>query len=1094
MSNFSLKNVASKSLKFSILMLRTGHFGIDPRKLGIVQNYKLPRTLNRSSLTLKYNPFILNNRNLGPTMRSHSRLDTSGVLSKKVKKNSPYKIIDKIFEYAEEYNASASLEKGLSEYLDTKDVYVWYNNQSGQYLQCYTLAKMTKYKSSILSFSCRCKEVVLSRKPLLHDNFDMIIDGSNGELLYVPLRDRKDDVVCVVQFIKSTSSAGFTDEDVENMMTFMEAFRTFSRLLFPDTDNNFPTMLSIINPNIHPILRLVEKIRHHFACRRVDVYQYTLTTDEYFSFSTQKSEFELCSASPGCSTTALKQNVQIILPNTKDSKEYKREFDDDGQEPILIQPFELDGVVYCFTLRGPHKRYFSSIDGAMMLAVSPIIERVISKPQETDDGPDELSERLKALLEVAEIISGVLDIDTLVPIIMEKACNLLHSERCSLFLVDMDKKELVTRFHGGLDKSIRMPMNKGIVGQTAMTGKIINITDAYSDDRFDKSVDMKTGFVTRNLMTVPIYNNRGDVSGVTEMINRIEEGPFNDEDIKMLMAFNVFCGISLDNARLYQVSLDLTKQLRSFFEMSSALNTSRESDEIVEEILAHIRSIIYFARATVFISDEATSDMIPFVSIGEPIRCGSIFADQIKATNDTRIFTPEDINVILSTDCDDTKLTSLKKSSKRGSNVPQSNSKVHALYNHESKSSVESDGAATSNGFVCDFPLYGNNKKLIGVMEIASQSKILNEDIRLIECFAVFTAFILDRSELKKVVTLGNVERLMKEWISPNERTKFEIPEKIKVTDEERKIIFSREFDAVYWDDKNNWRVIFEIFNEYDLLRELNITNEKFFRFLHKISSTYKKVPYHNWRHAVDVTQYCSFEIKTCGWDKVLTKFELFGLLVSCICHDANHDGFTNVYNVKAETPLGILFKNSSVMETHHCAIAIDVISKEETNILSELKPDEYKAMWGLIIELILSTDMAKHFTFLKEAKERLEKGPLDPGDPNDRLLAMHLFLKCADISNVSRPFELADKWCDVLCEEFFRQGDLEMANGMEYTSDLNDRAHLNKPKSQIGFYTFVCLPLYNVASEALPPLQCNTDQINSNLAIWKNRTEQAST
>jgi hypothetical protein len=103
-----------------------------------------------------------------------------------------------------------------------------------------------------------------------------------------------------------------------------------------------------------------------------------------------------------------------------------------------------------------------------------------------------------------------------------------------------------------------------------------------------------------------------------------------------------------------------------------------------------------------------------------------------------------------------------------------------------------------------------------------------------------------------------------------------------------------------------------------------------------------------------------------------------------------------------------------------------------------------------------------------------------------DRLMAMDLILKCADISNVSRPFEMANKWCDVLCEEFFRQGELESTHGMEYTSPLNDRAHLDKAKSQIGFYTFVCLPLYQAAARAMPPLQANVDQVLSNLAVWK--------
>jgi hypothetical protein len=106
--------------------------------------------------------------------------------------------------------------------------------------------------------------------------------------------------------------------------------------------------------------------------------------------------------------------------------------------------------------------------------------------------------------------------------------------------------------------------------------------------------------------------------------------------------------------------------------------------------------------------------------------------------------------------------------------------------------------------------------------------------------------------------------------------------------------------------------------------------------------------------------------------------------------------------------------------------------------------------------------------------------------DDDHRVPLMPLMLKCGELSNVARPFELADKWCKVLCEEFFRHGGLEMASGMQYTSPLNDREQLDKPWSHIGFYTFVCPPLSVVAARALPPLQANIDQVQSNLATQK--------
>jgi hypothetical protein len=345
----------------------------------------------------------------------------------------------------------------------------------------------------------------------------------------------------------------------------------------------------------------------------------------------------------------------------------------------------------------------------------------------------------------------------------------------------------------------------------------------------------------------------------------------------------------------------------------------------------------------------------------------------------------------------------------------------------------------------------------------------------------------LEKSQFQDIATKGAVESEIKRWIADEERRGYAIPEKLRLDLEKLAMVFSLNFDAPLFDGyPGHFRVLWAIFDSFHLLEHFKVTNEKLFTFLTAISETYKKVPYHNWRHAVDVTQFVQYEIKLANLQEHLTTQELYGLIVAAICHDANHDGFTNVFNEKAETPLAILFKNQTVMETHHCSVAIGIISKDETNMFWTLDSDEYRQMWTMIISLILSTDMAKHFGFLNDVGEVLDKGPLDMADPRHRYYAIDLLLKCADISNVSRPFEMANKWCDVLCEEFFRQGELEEAHGMSYTSPLNDRAHLDKPKSQIGFYTFVCLPLYQLAARALPQLQVNVDQVLVNMSVWK--------
>jgi signal transduction protein with GAF and PtsI domain len=77
--------------------------------------------------------------------------------------------------------------------------------------------------------------------------------------------------------------------------------------------------------------------------------------------------------------------------------------------------------------------------------------------------------------------------------ILEKAKLLTYSERCSLFVLSTDKRILRTTMHSGLQKEINIPINNGIAGKTATSGKIFNITDAYDCSDFDSRIDEATG-------------------------------------------------------------------------------------------------------------------------------------------------------------------------------------------------------------------------------------------------------------------------------------------------------------------------------------------------------------------------------------------------------------------------------------------------------------------------------------------------------------------------------------------------------------------------------------------------------------------------
>lgn len=75
--------------------------------------------------------------------------------------------------------------------------------------------------------------------------------------------------------------------------------------------------------------------------------------------------------------------------------------------------------------------------------------------------------------------------------------------------------------------------------------------------------------------------------------------------------------------------------------------------------------------------------------------------------------------------------------------------------------------------------------------------------------------------------------------------------------------------------------------------------------------------------------------------------------------------------------------------------------------------------------------------------------------DPALRHFILQIALKCADISNPCRPWEVSRKWSLKVCDEFFRQGDYERQLGLPVT-DICDRYNNTVPKIQTGTYT-VC-------------------------------------
>lgn len=156
------------------------------------------------------------------------------------------------------------------------------------------------------------------------------------------------------------------------------------------------------------------------------------------------------------------------------------------------------------------------------------------------------------LLEVTSAIASELHLDTLLTKVIGATTEMLDADRSTLFMYDAKKNELWSRIAEGLGaREIRFPAHAGIAGHCFTAGAVVNIPDAYADERFNPAVDKKTGYRTRSILCLPVSNKNGDKLAVIQVLNK-RGGPFGPQDERRLRTFCAQVAIALDNAKLFE--------------------------------------------------------------------------------------------------------------------------------------------------------------------------------------------------------------------------------------------------------------------------------------------------------------------------------------------------------------------------------------------------------------------------------------------------------------------------------------------------------------------------------------------------------------
>ena len=174
--------------------------------------------------------------------------------------------------------------------------------------------------------------------------------------------------------------------------------------------------------------------------------------------------------------------------------------------------------------------------------------------------------RLHTLIEVNALISSSLDLDTILENVMSISKKVMNADASSLMRIDEKTNELIYQVAQGtvgqkLKQEFRLKMGQGIAGTVAQEAKPLLLEDAYTHPKFHRAHDDATGYRTKSMITVPL-KVAGRVTGVSQVINRLDGKPFDKDDLELFISLSSMVAIALENAKMHQTLLEKQRIVR----------------------------------------------------------------------------------------------------------------------------------------------------------------------------------------------------------------------------------------------------------------------------------------------------------------------------------------------------------------------------------------------------------------------------------------------------------------------------------------------------------------------------------------------------
>ncbi|XP_055289289.1 cAMP and cAMP-inhibited cGMP 3',5'-cyclic phosphodiesterase 10A [Moschus berezovskii] len=598
----------------------------------------------------------------------------------------------------------------------------------------------------------------------------------------------------------------------------------------------------------------------------------------------------------------------------------------------------------------------------------------------------------------------------------------------------------------------------------AKSRKTLLVEDILGDERFPRGTGLESGTRIQSVLCLPIVTAIGDLIGILELYRHWGKEAFCLSHQEVATANLAWASVAIHQV---QVCRGLAKQTelndflldvsKTYFDNIVAI------DSLLEHIMIYAKNLVNADRCALFQVDHKNQELYSdLFDIGEEKEGKPVF----KKTKEIRFSIEKGI---------------AGQVARTGEVLNIPDAYADPRFNRE----VDLYTGYTTRNILC-MPIVSRGS-VIGVVQMVNKlsgSAFSKTDENNFKMFAVFCALALHCANMyhrirhSECIYRVTMEKLSYHSICTAEEwqglMRFNLPGRL-----------CKEIELFHFDVgpfENMWPGIF-VYMIHRSCGTACFELEKLCRFIMSVKKNYRRVPYHNWKHAVTVA-HCMYAILQSSRGR-FTDLERKGLLIACLCHDLDHRGFSNSYLQKFDHPLAALY-STSTMEQHHFSQTVSILQLEGHNIFSTLSSSEYEQVLEIIRKAIIATDLALYFGNRKQLEEMYQTGSLNLNNQSHRDRVIGLMMTACDLCSVTKLWPVTRLTANDIYAEFWAEGDEMKKLGIQPIPMMDRDKKDEVPQGQLGFYNAVAIPCYTTLTQIFPATEPLLKACRNNLSQWE--------